>query len=283
MSSFMSTGCAMGSGSRFEATGTRRKSEKSRGARRGARHGMCRFSLAAAIALCGVPLLGGCDRLAEALTVVVGAECANLIRVLFEQPVERLPQGYVLCQTHEWTRKSNTAKFCLYCDPEDELKVYVQLNCEGDYYPMQTRRLLDTTPTTTKNGTTLSAFDCTVRFYAASESTCNLNFTWCMGQFETPDDRVLPSIAGYTDLALYTDGHAIKAAVDTPIAGGTLITIEGGIDQVAHYAMTLGVEEFSVTDTDDHYEVFLNREFSAIMVFKNDAFMDCRLLFAPEQ
>ena len=148
---------------------------------------------------------------------------------------------------------------------------------------MTMRRVFDPSPITAADGTTISSYDCALHFFRQTTVRSDAQGTRGMGQFVCPDDRVLASIAGYKDLTLEVNGRFVKSELDVAVEAGSMVTIEGLIDEVAHYAMSIGVEELTFMDGGDSYEVFLDRDVSALMMFRNDTFVKCRFLFTPTQ
>ena len=251
---------------------------------------LCR-SLRCALVMCAatvivfgsIPLLSGCEHPAGGLVKIVGSECAKIFKDLMDAPIYRLPAGCAHIGTRLWEKNGRSTKFCFYADPQNDQILYIQFECEGAYYPMTMRRVFDPSPITAADGTTISSYDCALHFFRQTTVRSDAQGTRGMGQFVCPDDRVLASIAGYKDLTLEVNGRFVKSELEVAVEAGSMVTIEGLIDEVAHYAMSIGVEELTFMDGGDSYEVFLDRDVSALMMFRNDTFVECRFLFAPTQ
>ena len=77
------------------------------------------------------------------------------------------------------------------------------------------------------------------------------------------------------------DGKTVDFAEDFKVGFGQVVAIEGKLDEVAHYGMISGLRELSVRTGPVSYTAFLNREVSAMMLFRGDTCVDTRFLFAP--
>ena len=99
--------------------------------------------------------------------------------------------------------------------------------------------------------------------------------------FDCPNDRMFPDPAGYPTLVVSVDGRPQRKGRDFTAEFGQEITLVGTLDEVAHYAMISGLRELSFRADGALYEVAVNSEMSAMMVFKNGARIDTRFLFAP--
>ncbi len=237
-----------------------------------------------AVLLCGsAPTLTGCDRLTESVAVIVGEECARLIREVLDNATNHLPNGFEWCGSSEWQCNDQVVRHCYYCSKHDRSKIYVQQDCEGKYYPVRQRYLGSPTAGTGPIGPSVALHECLTKFTLSSKVKTDEAFKRGAGQFLSPDDRMLPRIAGYTDLTVTINGEPIAGVDDFRIDEGSLVSIEGPIEEVAHYAMIIGIEELSLNDGGDNWEIFLNREACALMAFKNDTFVETRFLFAPSE
>jgi hypothetical protein len=79
------------------------------------------------------------------------------------------------------------------------------------------------------------------------------------------------------------DGAAVKTGREFAVGFGAHIELSGSVDEVAHYAMHAGVDSIAFEDDGKKYDVFVNPEISAMMVFCNGVCIDKRFLFTPSE
>jgi len=236
----------------------------------------------ATIGLGGVTALQGCRTIVPIIDTAISV-CINAIRSLANRPIEGLPPGFGECgQPVVWNERGHEVKFCFFCNPADPLTIYMQLNCDGPYYPLTMRAVGSDSPITVEEGLSLEKMDCREMLLARARSTFDQATRRVTASFASPNDRIFPNPSAYTTLAVTVDGLRISAPRDFKVGAQRQIVLSGDLDEVAHYAMIAGLREIAFRDGNARYQAFLNRDVSAMMLFKNGACVDERLLFAPE-
>lgn len=234
-----------------------------------------------ALGVGGVTALQGCDTIGSLVATAVQV-CVPLIRTLLNLPVAELPPGYSACgEPQTWEQNGHSAEFCLYCSPFDPATMYLQLNCQGDYYPLSLRRLGSSEPVSFDEGIHLEKLSCEEQLLMRAKSTYDAWNGRATASFACPNERLFPSAAGYATLAVTVDGKAVEGGRDFKVEFGQQVDLAGSLDEVAHYAMTSGLNGLSFRADDAFYEVAVNSAFSAMMVFRNGVCIDTRFLFAP--
>lgn len=236
----------------------------------------------AAIGLGGLAALQGCRTIVPIIDTALTV-CVNAIRSLLDRPDDELPAGFVQCGPPlVWTERGNEVKFCFYCSPADPMTVYMQLNCTGPFYPLTMRAIGSNAPITVEEGLTLEQMDCRETLLARARSSYDAATRRVTASFASPNDRIFPDPSAYATLEVTVDGTRITNPRDFKVAARREVALSGSLDEVAHYAMVSGLRELAFRDGNARYEAFVNRDFSAMMLFKNGVCVDQRLLFAPE-
>lgn len=233
----------------------------------------------------GATFTTGCESLPAAAGVIVSA-CVQVVAELLDMATPNLPSGYEPCGAPiVWTVHNGTIKACLYCSKANPRKVYVQLDCSGKFYPMNLRPI-EGKPAPLMEGVDpgepgLYKVFCDELFIAQARATYDEWRRRVQVSIDSPNLRMLPSPAGYRTLTVLIDGAPVSFDAGFEIEYGTSIELEGEVDDVARYAMNAGVQSIMFEDGGKSYEIHLNREISAMMVFENEQCIDKRLLFAP--
>lgn len=264
-----------------------------RAARRTARRAPVRaLPLALAIALGGTTLVAApaCS-ITPALIDAAITVCRAVIMQVLERPLDVLPDGYEPCGSDSWTVRGRTVQFCFYCKPDHSAPPIVQLDCEGPYYPF--KRPLSAAPdgpnesfeplspsSPDARGLSIEKIDCAERLVTLAEARCDAALSVARVAVVAPNERVLPDLAHYPLLEVTIDG---AAPVGSTAPRGSAIAFHGPFDQVAHFAATLGVQEFAFRADGAHWTVVLNPEHAAAAVFRNGAFHEVRFVFATEE
>jgi hypothetical protein len=223
----------------------------------------------------------GCETMGGLVTTVVHV-CVPLIRSLLNLPLPDLPAGYSSCGAPVlWEEHGHAVAFCLYCSPLEPSKMYMQLNCSGDYFPLDIRRVEPLAQQTIDEGIHLEQMSCEERLLMRARSTYEEWSGRATAAFDCPNDRVFPDVSGYPTLTVSVDGARVPSGRDFVVDSRQAVEISGTLDEVAHYAMTAGLRELSFRADGALYEVKMNSEVSAMMIFKNRACIDSRFLFAP--
>jgi hypothetical protein len=234
-----------------------------------------------AVGLGGATLMQGCETMGGLVATAVQV-CVPLIRTLLNLPLPELPAGYLPCGGPVvWEQNGHSVTICFYCSPSDPTRMYVQMDCTGEYYPLQVRRIGSTASTTFEEGVHLEKLNCEEQLLMRARSTYDAWSGRTSAIFDCPNDRMFPDPAGYPTLVVSVDGRPQRKGRDFTAEFGQEITLAGTLDEVAHYAMISGLRELSFRADGALYEVAVNSEMSAMMVFKNGARIDTRFLFAP--
>lgn len=245
------------------------------------RRGLLVLAAGGAIGLGGVAAMQGCETLGGLVATVVHV-CVPVVRSLLNLPLSDLPAGYAACgEPQEWEQNGQRATFCFYCSLSNPKTVYLQMNCQGDYYPLQMRPIGSPNPVHFDEGVHLEKLSCEEQLIMRARSTYDEWSGRASAAFDCPNTRVFPDPSDYTSLSVAVDGAKIDATHDFKVGFGQEVELEGKLDEVAHYAMVSGLRELSFQSDGVQYTVFLNSEFSAMMLFKDGACIDQRLLFAP--
>lgn len=243
-----------------------------------------RIAIAAAVAGIGTGAIlstTGCSTIAPFVINAALRACIELICSLFDAPVQTLPFGYSHCGSNTWQLPDRSISFCAYCPGGSSGPVYVQMNCEGPYYPLVPRRLGEPASNDVVETISIESYDCDDRFLAEIGTMVDLHRQRADAQIVVPSARVLADRSAYSDLEVLVDGADAPERGDFAVAAGSRLRIAGDLEEVAHYAMTAGVEEISFADGKDRWTIHANPEFSAIAVYRNGGFEDARFLFAP--
>lgn len=234
-----------------------------------------------ALGLGSVTVMQGCETVGGLVATAVHV-CVPLIRSLLDLPLPDLPAGYSSCGAPVvWEEHGHAVAFCLYCSPLEPSRMYLQLNCSGDYFPLEVRRLEPLAQQTVDEGIHLEKMDCEERLLMRARSTYDEWSGRATAAFDCPNDRVFPNPSGYPTLTVSVDGARVRRSQDFAVEFGQAIEVAGALDEVAHYAMTAGLHELSFRADGALYEVKLNSAVSAAMIFKDGACIDSRFLFAP--
>lgn len=242
------------------------------------------LAMGAGAGLAGASLASGCKTLGPALATAVVDTCIQIIRKLFNLPQNELPPGFESCGPAErWERRGVVTEICLYCSAVDPHVVYIQHNCEGPYFPMKARPVGSSEPLTYEETLSIDKLTCEEQFLQRVQSSYDGFHKRLRTSMKAPNTRILPDPSHYPSLEVLLDGKRILSRTDFPVRFGEIIELVGPVDEVAHYAMSAGVTELSFRDGVDLYEIFVNPEFSAKLVFKNGECIEKGLLFAPPQ
>lgn len=229
--------------------------------------------------------LAACETFGPAAVHAAVTLCIEAIMSLLDAPRDTLPVGYARCASTNWQVRDQSLEFCFYCKPGAPELTYVQFDCEGPYYPLRMRRVgrrTDDMSTSADGGVSIKKVSCEEHFLVAAEINCAPALGFAATSFRSPNDRLLPDRAGHKSLTVTIDGADAPADGDFVVRTGSRIVISGTLDEVAHYAMTAGVSEFSFLSGGSRWEVFANPEVSAAMVFRDGVLWEKRILFAPE-
>jgi hypothetical protein len=236
-----------------------------------------------AIGLGGALALPGCETVGGFVATAVHV-CVPIIRSLLNLPLPELPAGYTSCgDPTVWTEHGHSLTFCFYCSPTDPRRVYVQMNCQGDYYPLSVRPIGSPSSIGVDEGVHLEKLGCEEQLLMRARASYDEWTGHAAASFDCPNARVFPDASGYASLVVAVDGRRVEVASDFKVDFGQAVTIEGKLDEVAHYAMISGLRELSFRSGGVSYAVVVNPEVSAMMLFKDGACIDSRLLFAPVQ
>jgi hypothetical protein len=230
----------------------------------------------------GSTALTGCQSLSPIVDVAVRA-CIQLISELLNAPLSELPPGFVPCSGPvEWRIGDSVMTVCMYCSKTNPGTVYIQSDCEGPYYPMRVRPAEptldeeDRLPGPTK-------LNCKEQLLVRTQSTYDAWRERVSLSFKSPNARLLPGTGRYDTIQVTIDGAAVKTGREFAVGFGAHIELSGSVDEVAHYAMHAGVDSIAFEDDGKKYDVFVNPEISAMMVFCNGVCIDKRFLFAPSE
>jgi hypothetical protein len=228
----------------------------------------------------GTTTLTGCQSLAPIVDVAVRA-CIQLISELLNAPLSQLPPGYVPCGGPiDWPIHDAVMTVCFYCNKNDPNTVYLQSECQGPYYPMRIRpgehtvEGEDRLPGPTK-------LNCKDRMLLTAQSTYDAWRNRVSMSLKAPNARLLPTPGRYETIEVKVNGVPVMAKREFAVDFGASIEVSGSIDEVAHYAMHAGVESIVFLDGGKKYEVFVNPDISAMMVFRDGVCVDKRFVFAP--
>jgi hypothetical protein len=242
-------------------------------------------AVAATLGAASLPALTGCQTLPYVANAVVSL-CAPLLTAILDHPVDTLPPTYSLCEQHVWRARGEEIRFCLHCSTVPTDPLYVQLNCEGMFYPLKLRPPTERAPrdrarTSTSDGIHLSKMDCDEYLLAIAEARYDAVTGAGEATMVLPNARVLPGTGGYPTLEIRVDGVPTEPDGRTGVDASTAVHLAGDFDEVAHYAAELGVRSVEFRDGKDAWTVDVNHEFSAIAIFRNGRFVEARFLFAP--
>lgn len=229
----------------------------------------------------------GCAAAPVIIAVAIEA-CLEAVKRILDQPGNGLPTGYRSCGSINWTVRESSIKACTFCNPLVPDRVFIQFDCAGPYYPMDIERVRDrygmkggaADPLIDTGERFIEKIECDQYFFMSVMGEVSGEMQWFELDFESPNDRMLPDWSHYPTLEVSVNGDG-EAAGHYPATAGSRVHIEGSLDDVAHYAMTAGVSEFGFKNGADHWEVFLNSDLSAAMVFRNGVHDESRILFAP--
>lgn len=233
------------------------------------------------LGLGGTLVLPGCETVGTLVAAAVHV-CVPIIRSLIKLPTPELPPGYSPCgDPVVWQERGHTATFCLYCSPFEPAKVYLQMNCTGDYYPLELRPLGSPAAVSFEEGVHLEKLGCEEQLLIRVRSAYDAWSGRATASFECPNERIFPDPSRYETLTVSVDGKQVADDRDFEVMFGGEVELAGSLDEVAHYAMSAGLRELSFRADGGLYEVSLNNRLSAMMVFKDGAWIDTRFLFAP--
>lgn len=241
----------------------------------------------ATIGIGGVTSMQGCATLGPMVPFAISV-CVELVKSLLDLPREDLPEGYAPCgEPVVWNVRGEEIKFCFYCSLMDPTKLYMRFGCTGKYYPLRLRSIggadkdPDTGLDTGAGGIGIDKIGCDERLLLKAQSTYDEWADRASASFESPNARYFPDPDPYASLSVSVDGVPIADARDFMVGEGQRVSVEGSLEEVAHYAMACGVTEAAFEVDGVLHEVFVNPDVSAMMVFKNGVCIDKRLLFAP--
>lgn len=253
---------------------------------RASRRGILLGAVAATMGVAALPVLPGCQTIPYVANAVVSL-CAPLLTAILDVPVDALPPHYTLCERHLWRARGEEIRFCLFCSTIPTEPLYVQLGCEGKYYPMKLRAPTERPPrdgaraNSVDDGIHLAKLDCDQFLLAIAEARYDAIHGTGEATMVLPNERPLPAIEGYPTLEVSIDGAPARPDGDTPVEAGAAVHLSGDFDEVAHYAAELGVRSVEFRDGKDAWNVDVNRDFPAIAIFRNGRFVEARFLFAP--
>jgi hypothetical protein len=235
------------------------------------------------LGLAGVTTMQGCQTLGGLIPLAVKV-CVDAVKMLLDLPLEELPDGYVPCgEPVTWEVRGSGMKFCFYCSLADPVKVYMQLGCTGSFYPFRLRPIGDPAagdvPGAGSAG--IDKVGCDERLLMKAQSIYDEWSGRASAMFPSPNTRLFPDPTAYATLGVALDGVPVSLGGDFLVTEGQRISVEGSLDEVAHYAMISGVTELAFEDGGVRYEVFVNADVSAMMLFRNGVCIEQRLLFAP--
>ena len=249
------------------------------------RRSLLLLTACAAIGGTGATITTGCQTIPFLADAVVRT-CVQIVSELLDLASLQLPAGYELCGAPiVWTVHDGTLKACLYCSKSNPGKVYVQLDCSGKFYPMYLRPIerkpRDVMEDVSPGEPGLYKVFCDELFLTQVQAQYNEWQQRISVALSSPNLRMLPSTQAYRTLTVVVDGVPMQSAVDFDVEFGSMIALEGDVAEVAHYAMNAGVDSIMFEDQGKSYEIHMNREISAMMVFANERCIYKRFLFAP--
>lgn len=240
-------------------------------------------AIAAMMATATVPTMSGCET-APAIIHAALTICPQLIAALLKLPTDTLPPGYEHCGDLPWTVRGATVKFCFYCSRNPSDPAYVQLGCSGPYYPLYAapsegraqrgNDILDT-------GVHLSKLECQQILFSIAQGKADEHRRRLQATLVMPNERTMPSTAGYRDLTLTLDGAEFAPDGTTAVRAHSAVSIEGPIEEVAHYAARVGLRSIEFREGGTAWAVEICPDLPVAAVFKNARLVDSMLLFAP--
>jgi len=230
----------------------------------------------------GLSLASGCQAVGPIVTSAAVQACMEIIRRLFNLPLDHLPPGFVPCGPAEsWQHRDGVTVFCFYCSEADPYIAYMQMDCQGPFHPLKMRPMGSSTQLTYVDAMSIESMSCEEQLMLRAQSSYDRFHGRLQTKVKSPNNRMLPDPSAYPSLEVRIDGQRLLSRTDFPVRFGETIELHGTVDEVAHYAMTAGVNEITFRDGSDLYEVFVNPRFSAKLVFKNGVCIEKGLLFAP--
>ena len=239
-----------------------------------------------------IPILGGCQYVAPMIPAIVKA-CIDVLITLLDEPIATLPADYRLCGYHDWPAdgvnqsgdvlKGGRTKYCVYCSEVPGEPVYLQLNCAGELYPLSIRRTLDGLNVAYQDHMEIVEFTCTERILTQVGFDVDSFQNKASAVFITPNERVMPDVSRYKSLSMSIDNRCAPKHGDFFVKEGSTVRLEGEIDEVAHYAMTIGLEQLEFDEGGIHWTILANANFSSIVIFKDAKFYESRFIFAPAE
>lgn len=240
-------------------------------------------AIAAVLATATVPTMTGCQA-APAIIHAALTVCPQLIAALLKLPIDTLPPGYEHCGDYPWKIRDTTVKLCFYCSRNPADPNYVQLGCSGPYYPIfpapsdgvaqRGNDILDT-------GVHLSKLDCQQLLFSIAQGKADEHRRRLQATLVMPNERTMPSTAGYRDLTLTLDGVEFTPDGTTSVGAHSAISIEGPIEEVAHYAARVGLRSIEFHEGRTAWAIEICPAYPVAAVFKNAQHVETMLLFAP--
>lgn len=251
------------------------------GARAPRRRGIVPLLLTALIGAGTLAALQGCQTMQQAGRGIIDA-CISEIAKAFNQPLSSLPAGYGPCgEPQTWTVQGSSVRICAYCSPYDPGVLYLQHDCSGPFYPYLRRPVTASPATGVDTGVHIESVSCAEQLRARMEWQYDQWSKRVHAGIKLPNDRVFPDPSDYPDLTILVDGAAVRSRSDFVVGADQQVTIAGGLPSVAYYAMTAGLRQISFRDGQTRYELFLNPDISAMMLFKDGVCIQSGLIFAP--
>lgn len=241
-------------------------------------------AVAVALGAAAVPAMSGCKAVPYVVHTAL-SWCLPLLAQVLDEPVDSLPPSYALCGSPVWSVRDSEVKFCLYCSPNPADPVYVQLGCEGKFYPIRPRPPARPrgSATSSNDGVHLSKVDCDEFLLSVAQAQSDEFRRRADASIIVPNDRFLPSARLYRDLSVELDGVPTHPDGRTIADAGSALRLRGAFDDVARYAAELGVRSLEFRDGGDAWSVEFNPEFSAVAIFRNARLAETRFLLTPSR
>jgi len=246
--------------------------------------GVALGAIAAVLATASVPAMTGCQSVPQIVHAVMTI-CPPLIEAVRNMPHDTLPAGYEPCGEEPWTVRGATIKLCFHCSRDATRPVYVQLGCSGKYFPVYPSTDDDRTPRkdhVLDTGVHLSSIDCEETLLAIAQGKADQYRRRLQASIVIPNERLLPSAAGYRSLTITLDGVEITPDGGDFATAHSAVGIEGTLDEVAHYAARAGIRSLEFRESGTAWAVEVCPDFPVAAVFKNAELVETMLLFSPD-
>lgn len=251
--------------------------------RRFGRRGVALGAIAAAMAAASVPALSGCHAAPQIIQAAMTI-CPPIIEAVLNLPRHTLPEGFEPCGERTWSVRGATVRLCFHCSRDPSEPVFVQFGCGGKYYPVYPAPAqgrpgwkddaLDT-------GVHLSKLECEEMLLALAEGKADEFRRRVQASIVMPNERLMPSVAGYRSITLTLDGAAFVPDGGDPVRAHAAVGIEGTVEEVAHYAAAVGVRSLEFREGGTAWAIEVCPGFPVAAVFRNGELVESMILFAP--